>query len=349
MFAAFASHSGDSYFRYAHPSGVSDRAAHAREICDWTSAVRRSFRERSPSERTAEYATMEMLGYAAAYSPRSATAFDLDLPFDLENGATARGRLRALAGLRSRRTCAVAERGTRAASVALPGLRPARRIWARRRRAVVAQRMRDMGLDVRHEEFDDDHRNVGYRYAVSLPALADVLERNEPRILLIAALWRACSCRLTGRLLAQIPPRRRRSPLIRICTTIRAMSSSRPRRRCCCRAASRSRRVLTEQRASTRRGCGIKAGQRQQLRHRRSRMEAFDGARRWDGPPVRKRSPRQSTALFIETDDDDASRTACRRVWWKLPSGEGFDVAKAVCGILGDGVRGIPSGNGAAR
>jgi hypothetical protein len=36
--------------------------------------------------------------------------------------------------------------------------------------------MRDMGLTTRHEEFDDDHRNVGYRYAVSLPALTEVLE-----------------------------------------------------------------------------------------------------------------------------------------------------------------------------
>lgn len=42
---------------------------------------------------------------------------------------------------------------------------------------VAAARMREMGLDVRHEEFDDDHRNVGYRYDVSLPALAGVLER----------------------------------------------------------------------------------------------------------------------------------------------------------------------------
>jgi hypothetical protein len=38
--------------------------------------------------------------------------------------------------------------------------------------------MRAMGLEVRHEEFDDDHRNVGYRYEVSLPALAGVLERE---------------------------------------------------------------------------------------------------------------------------------------------------------------------------
>jgi len=43
---------------------------------------------------------------------------------------------------------------------------------------VFTQRLRDQGLEVRHEEFPDDHRNVGYRYAVSLPALAAVLERE---------------------------------------------------------------------------------------------------------------------------------------------------------------------------
>jgi len=42
---------------------------------------------------------------------------------------------------------------------------------------VLADRMREMGLEVRHEEFDDDHRNVGYRYDISLPALSGVLER----------------------------------------------------------------------------------------------------------------------------------------------------------------------------
>jgi hypothetical protein len=41
---------------------------------------------------------------------------------------------------------------------------------------ILVARMREMGLATRHEEFDDDHRNVGYRYAVSLPALVEVLE-----------------------------------------------------------------------------------------------------------------------------------------------------------------------------
>ena len=44
---------------------------------------------------------------------------------------------------------------------------------------VLARRMREMGLTVRHEEFDDDHRNVGYRYAASLPALARAMERSR--------------------------------------------------------------------------------------------------------------------------------------------------------------------------
>jgi hypothetical protein len=43
---------------------------------------------------------------------------------------------------------------------------------------VFTKRCRDLGLEVRHEEFDDDHRNVGYRYEISLPALAEVLDRS---------------------------------------------------------------------------------------------------------------------------------------------------------------------------
>jgi enterochelin esterase family protein len=43
---------------------------------------------------------------------------------------------------------------------------------------ILAARMREHGLDVRHEEFDDDHRNVGYRYEISLPALAAVLDER---------------------------------------------------------------------------------------------------------------------------------------------------------------------------
>ena len=119
---------------------------------------------------------MEMLGYAAAYSPRSGTAFDLDLPFDPRTGELNDAVFaRWLAFDPTER---VASHTAELARLRLRYLDCGRRdeygldIGAR----VMTQRMRDAGLEVRHEEFDDDHRNVGYRYAVSLPALAAVLD-----------------------------------------------------------------------------------------------------------------------------------------------------------------------------
>ena len=85
VFAAFASHSGDSYFPYAHiPAFASAQRMlekHDFSIEAFVEAFERKHKRPQP-----EYVTMEMLGYAAAYSPRSARAFDFDLPFDLHRG-----------------------------------------------------------------------------------------------------------------------------------------------------------------------------------------------------------------------------------------------------------------------
>jgi S-formylglutathione hydrolase FrmB len=178
VFSAFASHSGDSYFKYAHPphfpilQRVLER--HEFSIQSFVEVF-----EKKHKRSQDEYTAMEMLGYAAAYSPRSATAFDLDLPFDVRSGELRDDVFeRWLAfdpveRVRLRR----AELG----SLRLRYLDCGRHdeylldIGAR----LVTQRMRDeLGLEVRHEEFDDDHRNIGYRYEVSLPALAGVLDRD---------------------------------------------------------------------------------------------------------------------------------------------------------------------------
>lgn len=175
VFGAFASHSGDSYFRYAHPpafpSVMRTLERHGGSIETFVGAF-----EGRHKRSQAEYLTMEMLGYAAAYSPRSARAFDLDLPFDratgqLDEAVFARwlafdpaervtSRLNELRRLRLR----YLDCGSRDEYALDVGAR------------VTARRMRDAGLEVRHEEFDDDHRNVGYRYETSLPALAAVLD-----------------------------------------------------------------------------------------------------------------------------------------------------------------------------
>jgi enterochelin esterase family protein len=177
IFGAFASHSGDSYFRYAHLPAFATvhriLEAHDFNIAAYVDAFERKHKRGMP-----EYTTMEMLAYAAAYSPRSANAFDLDLPFDRENGELREDVFaRWLAFDPAER---VGAHRAELARLRLRYLDCGRRdeynldIGSR----VVAQRIRDLGLPVRHEEFDDDHRNVAYRYEVSLPALAAALEKE---------------------------------------------------------------------------------------------------------------------------------------------------------------------------
>lgn len=175
VFSAFASHSGDAYFRYAHPPAFPDvqrtLEQHGGDIAAFVDAF-----ERKHKRTPAEYVTMEMLGYASAYSPRSGRPFDLDLPFDARTGELddeVFGRWLSFDPAER-----VASRRAELERLRLRYLDCGRRdeygldIGAR----VTVQRMRELGLEVRHEEFDDDHRNVGYRYEISLPALAAVLD-----------------------------------------------------------------------------------------------------------------------------------------------------------------------------
>jgi hypothetical protein len=177
VFAAFASHSGDSYFPYAHLPAFATvhrmLEAHAFDIAAYVESFEKKNKRSMP-----EYTTMEMLAYAAAYSPRSATPFDLDLPFDPASGALRDDVFaRWLAFDPAER---VRTHRAELARLRLRYLDCGRRdeynldIGSR----VVAERIRELDLPVRHEEFDDDHRNVDYRYAMSMPALTEVLDKE---------------------------------------------------------------------------------------------------------------------------------------------------------------------------
>lgn len=175
VFGAFASHSGDSYFAYPNFAAF----AHVQRTLEKFEGDRAAFvaafeKKNKPSQP--EFVTMEIMGYASAYSPNSSRAFDFDLPFD-----EATGELRSdvwqrwLAYDPAER---VAARSRELGELRLRYLDCGRRdeysldVGAR----VVASRMRGAGLEVRHEEFDDDHRNVAYRYEISMPALTAVLD-----------------------------------------------------------------------------------------------------------------------------------------------------------------------------
>jgi S-formylglutathione hydrolase FrmB len=175
-FAAFASHSGDTYFRYAHFPAFPG-AQRTLEYFGTMQAFVEAF-ERTNKRPMPFYQTIEMMGYASAYSPTKAEAFTFDMPFDLKTGEVRDDVFaRWLAYDPVERVAA--------GKAALERLR-LRFVDCGRRdeygldigARVFVQRVRDLGLAVQHEEFDDDHRNVGYRYANSLPALANVLDRE---------------------------------------------------------------------------------------------------------------------------------------------------------------------------
>lgn len=179
-FAAFASHSGDSYFPYAQPRGFVEThrtlERHGWDIEAFVEAF-----EAKDKRSNAEYTTMEMLGYTAAYTPRSPKAFDLDLPFERETGAIREEVFARWMDFDPAQMCL--EKRAELARLRLRYLDCGRKdeYFLDAGARVMAQRMRGMGLEVRHEEFEDDHRNIGYRYDISLPALAGVLEREPTR------------------------------------------------------------------------------------------------------------------------------------------------------------------------
>jgi enterochelin esterase family protein len=175
VFCAFASHSGDANFlgAYVPEFAKTQRVleAHGRDPAAFVAAFEKK-NKRTNDEMTA----IMILGQAAAYSPRAAEAFAFDLPFDLETGEMRQDVFDRWLAFDPAEMCL--HKLMELSRLRLRYLDCGRRdeyaldIGAR----VFTQRVRSMDIAVRHEEFDDDHRNVGYRYAVSLPALAQVMD-----------------------------------------------------------------------------------------------------------------------------------------------------------------------------
>jgi len=175
VFCAFASHSGDSNFSGAYVPEFA-RTQRLLEAHDGSPQKFVEAFERKPKRSDDEMHAIMMLGQAAAYSPLAAEAFAFELPFDLGTGQMREDVFARWLAFDPAEMCL--HRLPELSRLRLRYLDCGRRdeyaldIGAR----MFAQRVRGMDLEVRHEEFDDDHRNVGYRYAVSLPALAEVLE-----------------------------------------------------------------------------------------------------------------------------------------------------------------------------
>ena len=175
VFCAFASHSGDAYFRL---SLVAAFAMAHRTLEAYGGEAERFVEafEQKQKRSQAEFETMMILAQAAAYSPLAARPFAFDLPFDATTGELRDDVLDRWLSFDPVEACM--SKHAELARLRLRFLDAGRRddygldVGAR----ILAGRLRGMDLDVTHQEFEDDHRNIGYRYAVSLPALAAVMD-----------------------------------------------------------------------------------------------------------------------------------------------------------------------------
>jgi enterochelin esterase family protein len=177
VFCAIADHSGDANFELCYMSEFPAALDAFRDAGGPAAWLARYWAD--PNRRRAKYfKPLTALGMAAHYSPNpDASAADarIDWPFDLETGAfrpAVWDRWRAwdpvhmldahVDNLRKLRAIYI-DCGTRD-EFALH--------WGARR---LAQQLAGHGIAVRHEEFEDGHMNIQYRYDVSVPFLAEAI------------------------------------------------------------------------------------------------------------------------------------------------------------------------------
>jgi S-formylglutathione hydrolase FrmB len=173
-FAALASHSGDSAFEHCYlpDFGATVRAldAHQGSVLRFVEAF-----ERKPKKSAQDQTAIMTIAMAAAYSPDPDGELGLALPFRWPTGEIVPEVWRRwLDWDPVRMVERLAEPIRRLRAVFLDcGLADEWRLYLGARQ--LAERLRALGVEVRHEEFEDTHMSIEYRYDVSLPFLWQAL------------------------------------------------------------------------------------------------------------------------------------------------------------------------------
>ena len=173
LFGALACHSGDMLFEYCYQTDF-PKACSVLQEAGGVQKFLEAF-EAKPQKGKDEFLTLNILGMAACYSPEPGAELGVGLPFDLATGLPRddvwrrwleHDPLRRLPqhadALRSMRLLWI-DCGKRDEFHLHHGAREFARALTR------------LGIAHVHEEFDDGHMNVPYRYDRSLPALARAL------------------------------------------------------------------------------------------------------------------------------------------------------------------------------
>lgn len=173
VFAAVACHSGDMYFEFCYAPDF-PKALSVLQEAGGPRAFLGKF-EAKPQKGKDDFLALNILAMAACYSPDPDAELGVALPFDL---VTAGGRpevwARWLAHDPLRR---LADRAEALRSLKLLyldcGTKDEFHLHHGARRFV--RELERLGIAHRHEEYDDGHMNVTYRYDTSLPLLAEAL------------------------------------------------------------------------------------------------------------------------------------------------------------------------------
>jgi enterochelin esterase family protein len=177
VFGAVACHSGDMYFDYCYRGDVPKFCS----IIQQAGGVQAWFEkfEAKVQKKHDDLVALNLLAMAAAYSADpSVPPFGIDLPCDLQTGAFRDDvwqRWLAHDPLRLVDRHADALRSMRLVYLDC-GIQDEWNLHLGAR--MFARRLRELEIAHQHEEFDDGHMNVQYRYEVSLPRMSAALARS---------------------------------------------------------------------------------------------------------------------------------------------------------------------------
>ncbi len=180
VFAFVGAHAADAYFEYCYLPDLPKAAAAlagAPDAAIWLEAMKRRAAETKMGG--ADHPVLNVIGMAAHYSPRADAPLGLELPFELPSG-----RVREEVWARwlehdpVRAIPRRPEGWRRLAGVFVDcGTRDEFNLrWGAR---MVAGALRDAGVEVEHQEFEDGHMGINYRFDASLRWIAPRLRRSE--------------------------------------------------------------------------------------------------------------------------------------------------------------------------
>ncbi|HSP79931.1 MAG TPA: alpha/beta hydrolase [Myxococcaceae bacterium] len=179
LFAHLSCQSGDAYFEYCYLPDLPKAAAvllKAGGVEAWYADFQR--RARETKARGEDFTVINVLAMAAAYSPRKGEPLNLELPFDPQTG-----RLRLEVWNRW-----LVHDPVRFVPKFLDSFRKLKTVfidcgsrdeyhlrWGAR---MIAEELEKSGVELCHEEFEDGHTGVSYRFERSLAFLGPRLERE---------------------------------------------------------------------------------------------------------------------------------------------------------------------------